>query len=139
MYSAVFEPDVSGTFVGSSYLWATARDWARFGLFFLQDGVWQGQRILPQGWGAYCTTCSGGPVKRRYGAHFWLNGSKTDHPNDRRWPDAPPDTYAALGYQEQKMIIIPSKDLVLVRLGATPDPSAWNTNQFIKEVLAAFP
>lgn len=139
MYSAVFEPDASGTFVGSSYLWATARDWARFGLLYFQDGVWRGERILPDGWVTYATTFTGGLPKKPYGAHFWLNAGKTDDPDHRRWPDAPADTYAALGFQEQKLIIIPSRKAILVRLGATADRPAWNTNQFIKEVLAALP
>ncbi|MDA8140431.1 MAG: serine hydrolase [Desulfobacteraceae bacterium] len=137
MYSAVFEPDASGTFVGSSYLFATPRDWARFGQLFLQDGVWQGQQILPEGWVKYTTTPTGGAPKGQYGAFFWLNAGQRDNPALRRWPDAPTDAYAALGFQEQMVIVIPSHHAVLVRFGATSDRSAWNTNHFIRDVLTA--
>ena len=139
MYSAVMEPDSSGTFVGSSYTFATARDWARFGLLYLQDGVWQGERILPRGWVKYSATPTPQAPRGEYGALFWLNAGSPLDPEDRRWPSAPRDTFAALGFQEQKVIIIPSKKLVLVRFGATTDRKSWNTDEFIANVLAAMP
>jgi len=138
MYSAVLEPDSSGTFVGSSYAHATPRDWARFGLLYLQDGVWEGERILPDGWVTYTTTRTPGAPKGEYGAHFWLNAGNPDNPDDRRWPGSPLDQYEASGFQAQKVIIIPSKNLVLVRFGATSDRSAWDNDKFIQNVLAAF-
>ena len=139
MYSAVMEPDSSGTFVGSSYTFATPRDWARFGLLYLQDGVWQGERILPQGWVRYSTTPTPQAPRGEYGALFWLNAGSPSDPGDRRWPGAPQDAFAALGFQEQKVIIIPSKKLVLVRFGATSHRKSWNSNEFIANVLAALP
>jgi CubicO group peptidase (beta-lactamase class C family) len=139
MRNAVFEPDASGTFVGSSYFFATARDWARFGQLYLQDGVWQEQRILPEGWVQYSTTPTGDVPKRQYGAHFWLNAGSADNPAERRWPDAPTDAYAAQGFQEQVVIVIPSRKAVLVRLGAAAPREAWSTNAFIRDVLAALP
>jgi CubicO group peptidase (beta-lactamase class C family) len=139
MYSAVLEPDSSGTFVGSSYTFATPRDWARFGLLYLQDGVWQGERILPAGWVTYTTTPTPGAPRGEYGAHTWLNAGSAANPEDRRWPAAPADAFAALGFQEQKVIVIPSRKLVLVRFGATSDRKTWNTNEFIKNVLASLP
>jgi CubicO group peptidase (beta-lactamase class C family) len=139
MYSAVMEPDASGTFVGSSYTFATPRDWARFGLLYLQDGVWQGERILPEGWVKYSTTPTPQTPRGEYGALFWLNSGSPKDPGDRRWPSAPRDAFAALGFQEQKVIIIPSKKLVLVRFGATSDRKAWNSDEFIANVLAALP
>ena len=139
MYSAVMEPDASGTFVGSSYTFATPRDWARFGLLYLQDGVWQGERILPPGWVKYSTTPTPLAPRGEYGALFWLNAGSPSDPEDRRWPSAPPDAFAATGFQEQKVIIIPSRRLVLVRFGATSDRQAWNTDAFIANVLAALP
>jgi CubicO group peptidase (beta-lactamase class C family) len=139
MYSAVMEPDSSGTFVGSSYTFATARDWARFGLLYLQDGVWQGERILPRGWVKYSTTPTPQAPRGEYGALFWLNAGSPSDPEVRRWPSAPRDAFAALGFQEQKVIIIPSKKLVLVRLGATTDRKSWNSDEFIANVLAAIP
>ena len=84
MRSAVWETDASGTFIGSSYLYATARDYARFGLLYLNDGVWQGERILPEGWVAYSTTPTPAAPQGQYGAHFWLNGGKDSNPAGRR-------------------------------------------------------
>lgn len=139
MHSAVMEPDPSGTFVGSSYTFATASDWARFGQLYLQDGVWQGERILPEGWVKYTTTPTPASDKGQYGAFFWLNAGSAGDPANRRWPSAPLDTFAALGFQEQKVIVIPSRNLVLVRFGATSDRSAWDTDEFIANVLAALP
>lgn len=139
MYSAVMEPDSSGTFVGSSYTFATPRDWARFGLLYLQDGIWQGRRILPAGWVAYTTTPTPAAPRGEYGAHAWLNAGSAANPRDRRWPAAPRDAFAALGFQEQKVIVIPSRKLVLVRFGATSERQAWNTNEFIQNVLASLP
>ena len=74
-----------------------------------------------------------------YGAHIWLNAGSATDPNDRRWPAAPRDAFAALGFQEQKVIVIPSRKLVLVRFGATADRKTWNTDEFIKNILAALP
>jgi len=136
---AVIEADPSGTFVGSSYTFATPRDWARFGLLFLQDGVWNGKRILPEGWVTYTTTPAAKAPKGEYGAMFWLNAGAASNPANRRWPSAPADAYSAEGFQKQQVIIIPSHKLVLVRFGATPTPQAWNTEAFIADVLAALP
>ncbi len=72
MRSAVLEPDSAGTFVASSFIYASARDWARLGLLFLQDGTWQGQRLLPEGWVAYALTPTMPAPDARYGAHMWL-------------------------------------------------------------------
>ncbi|MFO7667225.1 MAG: serine hydrolase [Desulfobacterales bacterium] len=139
MQSALPEPDPSGTYVGSSYTFATPRDWARFGLLYLQDGVWKGERILPEGWVRYTTTPTAGAPKGEYGAHFGLNAGPASDPGKRRWPSSPADAYSADGYQEQKVIVIPSKKLVLVRFGATSVRKAWNTDAFIADVLAAIP
>lgn len=139
MTSAFVEPDSSGTFVGSSYGFATPRDWAKFGLLYLKDGVWKGERILPEGWVDYTTTPTPLSPRGEYGAMFWLNAGAKGNPADRRWPDAPTDAFGALGFQEQKMIVIPSKNLVLVRFGATTDRKSWDTNSFIRDVLKALP
>lgn len=135
MRSAVFEPDASGTPVGSSYVYATARDWARFGLLYLQDGVWDGERILPPGWVAYTTTPTPGS-EGRYGAHWWL---KKGDPADWRWSDFPDDLFLASGYDGQFVVLIPSRGLVIVRLGFTPDPEAWDLAALIGDVLEAVP
>ena len=104
MYSAVLEPDARGTFVGSSYCYATARDWARFGLLYLRNGVWEGQRILPEGWVDYTRRGKG------YGAMWWLNSDGI------RFPGVPDDCFACEGYEGQYIWVIPSRDLVVVRL-----------------------
>ena len=126
MTSAVMEPDPSGTFVGSSYTVATPRDWARFGLLYLNDGVFRGERILPQGWVSYTTTPTPGAPKGQYGALFWLNAGTPGDPDDRRWPELPPDAFSAEGFQGQRVVIIPSKKLVLLRFGATSRRDAWD-------------
>lgn len=107
MYSAVLEPDASGTFVGSSYCYATARDWARFGLLYLHDGIWDGQRILPEGWVKWTTTGTS------YGALWWLNRADG---GVRRHPHIPADCYACEGYEGQYVWVVPGDDLVVVRL-----------------------
>jgi CubicO group peptidase (beta-lactamase class C family) len=139
MTSAVMEPDPSGTFVGSSYTFATPRDWARFGLLYLDDGVWQGERILPEGWVKYTTTPAPAAPNGEYGALFWLNAGSGSAPGNRMWPSIPQDAYAAKGYQEQAVIIIPSRKLVLVRFGATSVSRAWDSEAFIADVLRALP
>ena len=138
MHSATLEPDASGSFVGSSYSYATARDWARFGLLFMNDGVWQGDRILPEDWVAYSKTPTPKAPQGQYGAQFWLNaGSRDDH-SDRVFPDLPADAFWASGFSGQSVFIIPSRELVVVRLGTTLDDS-WDKGQFVAEVLSAFP
>jgi len=137
MHSAIFEPDSSGTFVGSSFPNATPRDWARFGLLYLQDGVWEGERILPEGWVTYTTTPTPGAPKGEYGAFFWLNAGNPDNTEERRYTGSPREVYEASGFQEQKVIMIPSKKLVLVRFGATTHRPAWDNDEFIQNVLAA--
>jgi len=120
--TAVLETDNNGTFVGSSYMYASARDWARLGQFCLQDGIWQGQRLLPEGWLDYSTTPTANNPLHNYGAHFWLNADPEDSNQERTWPRLPADAYSMNGYQGQHVIIIPSKDLVVVRLGFSAGP-----------------
>ncbi len=119
MRGAVIEPDASGTFVGSSYMLATARDWARFGLLYLRDGVWEGERILPEGWVAYSATPTPTARTGQYGAHFWLNAGEAGNEKNRPDPEWPVDLFSANGYQGQTVKIVPSRHLVIVRLGMT--------------------
>jgi len=127
MKSAVIEPDASGTFVGSSFMYATARDWARFGLLYLQDGVWFGQRILPEGWVKYSRTPTELAPKKNYGAHFWLMNVAT--------PSGQSQILTAQGFQDQYIAIIPSHHLVIVHLGKNENATR---QQFIPQILAAF-
>jgi CubicO group peptidase (beta-lactamase class C family) len=138
MHGAVFEPDAAGTFVGSSFVYATARGWARFGLLFLQEGVWNGERILPAGWVAYSLTPAPAPLGR-YGAHWWLNAGEPLDITRRPWPDLSTDLYWAAGFQGQHVAIVPSRELVVVRLGASADERAWSLGDFLAELLAALP
>ncbi len=119
MFSVIMEPDASGTFVGSSYSFASARDWARFGLLYLNDGVWNGERILPEGWVKYTTTAATTADIGQYGAHWWLNAGVKDNPSKRKYPKLPIDTYWADGFEEQYVMVIPSEELVVVRLGVS--------------------
>jgi len=139
MTSVIFEPDPSGTFVGSSYCSATPRDWARFGQLYLQDGVWEGERILPEGWVRYSTTPTPTASRGQYGVLWWLNAGSPDNAEQRRWPDVPQDAFAAEGYLGQFVIVLPSKKLVLVRFGATVDFSAWSNNEFVKNIVEILP
>ncbi|MDO5676109.1 MAG: serine hydrolase [Propionibacteriaceae bacterium] len=124
--SAVLEPDASGTPVCASYLWATPRDWARIGQFVLDDGVVAGQRLLPEGWveqsrtvtpltsdapGEYADEGAG------YASSWWTNlrGDGT-----LAVPELPEDAFWAQGHDGQRMYVVPSEKLVVVRMGFTP-------------------
>ena len=133
MRGAVIEPGPDGTFVGSSFMYATARDWARFGLLYLNDGVWNGDRILPPGWVDYSQTPTPKAPGRRYGAHFWRTEGERGS-----YPDIPKDAYHMAGYEGQKVVIIPSYDLVIVRLGFSQPESNWDFPGFVKDIINAF-
>jgi CubicO group peptidase (beta-lactamase class C family) len=136
MASAVIERDATGTFVGSSYMYATARDWARFGQLYLQDGVWEGRRILPEGWVKYSATPAPASPDKKYGAHFWLKIPKEFLGGDYE-KLVPADAFHCIGYEGQFVSIIPSQRLVVVRLGQARVPSAWQQDVFIDKVIAA--
>jgi hypothetical protein len=137
MRSAVLEADAAGTFVGSSYGWATARDWARFGLLYLRDGVWNGDRVLPPGWVDYTRTPAPAAPRGEYGAHFWLNAGSSDGSAPPPLPRAPRDLLYASGHDGQCVSIVPSRDLVVVRLGITPGFWSGPYEEFIANVVAA--
>ncbi len=128
MHSMIIETDMKGNYVGSSYGWATTRDWAKFGLLYLNKGNWNGEQLFDASWVDYITT----PTKLSegtYGAHFWLNAQG-------KYPDVPKDLYSANGYQGQYVFIIPSKDLVVVRTGLAEYPE-FDVNTFLSEVIKA--
>jgi CubicO group peptidase (beta-lactamase class C family) len=138
MHSMILEPDAGGTYVGSSYAFATARDWARFGLLFLNDGMFNGERILPEGWSEYSSTPCEGADMGQYGAQFWLNaGSKTDVVK-RMYPDVPADLFWADGYEGQNVFILPSKDLVVVKLSQSSG-NYLDDNKFLADIIKALP
>jgi CubicO group peptidase (beta-lactamase class C family) len=129
MYSAILEPDAGGTYVGSSYCYATARDWARFGLLYLNDGICNGQRLFPEGWVKWTTQGSS------YGALWWLNRGDGEGRRDVRLPE---DCFSCEGYEGQYIWVIPSKDLVVVRL-AMEHGTRLSGGTFMGEVLRALP
>ena len=138
MVNTVLEPDAGGTFVGSSFAFATARDWARFGLLYLNHGVWNGERILPEGWVQYTTTPAPTAEKGQYGAQFWLNAGAKNNPVDRYFPDVPTDLYWADGYEGQNVFILPSKELVVVKLSLSTG-DYLDDNKFLAEIIEALP
>jgi CubicO group peptidase (beta-lactamase class C family) len=135
--SAVFEPDASGTPVCSSYLWATPRDWAAIGQLALQNGEWNGEQLLPADW--MLQSLSVDEVEETddpgNGMSWRVNVLPDGEP---RWPELPADTFYASGHDGQKMLIVPSEGLVVVRLGFTPevddDPSVV---ALVEEAIAA--
>lgn len=133
MYSVVLEPDASGTYVGSSYSYATARDFARFGLLYYNNGLWNGEQLLPADWVKQSIQPSTADQQKHYGFQFWLNGFHKDDAGKRLYLDVPVDMFSADGYGGQNIYIIPSKKLVVVRLGLHP----IDENKFLKEVVAA--
>jgi CubicO group peptidase (beta-lactamase class C family) len=139
MRSAVLETDASGTFVGSSFGYATARDWARFGLLHARDGVWQGERVLPEGWVARVRRPAPPAPRGCYGAHWWLNAGAPGDPDDRPFPSLPTDLFYASGYEGQFVVVLPSHDLVVVRLGQSEPERAFDVEGFLRSLLAAFP
>lgn len=140
MSSALIEADARGNLVGSSYMFASTHDWARFGQFLLQDGVWQGKRILPEGFVAGMSQpapASGG----RYGqGQVWRQGPQGAAPQGQN-PDLPfklpADTYWMLGQDGQSIAIVPSRELVLVRLGLTPERLRYQPQALLAAVLKA--
>lgn len=115
----VLEPDPYGNFIMTGYDFGSARDWARFGLLHLWHGVWQGERILAEGWTEFVSTPAPADTARRYGGLFWLNRSGD-------FPGIPRDAYSAAGHLGQRTMIIPSRDMVVVRLGHSPDGPAFS-------------
>lgn len=136
MLNTTIEPDAGGTFVGSSYSYGTARDWARFGLLYLNDGVWNGERILPEGWVKYTTTPAAGADRGQYGAQFWLNAGAPGNPQNRFYPDVPADLFWADGFEAQNVFIIPSKKLVVVKLSLSQG-NYLDDNTFLSGIIKA--
>jgi len=124
MHSMLIETDLTGSYVGSSYGWATPRDWAKLGLLYLHKGSWNGEQIFDASWVDYATSPTN-TSDGRYGAQIWLNAGGY-------YPDAPKELFSFNGYQGQRVFIVPSKDLVIVRMGL--DTMDFNT--MLKEIIA---
>lgn len=111
MNSMLVEADLSGNYVGSSYGWATARDWSKLGLLYLHNGNWNGEQLFTEDWVKYATTPT--PTSNgEYGAQIWLNAGKT-------YPNVPTNMYSFNGYQGQYVFVLPEQELVIVRMGLT--------------------
>jgi CubicO group peptidase (beta-lactamase class C family) len=137
MRDTVPELDPYGNFILSSQVYTTARDLARFGLLYLNDGVWNGERILPEGWVEFAASPAPAAMQlpedheahASYGAHFWLYG---------RHPRLPADTYSTSGARGQHATIVPSRDLVVARTGLDPIlESGWDQPAFVADLLSA--
>ena len=125
--NAVFEQDMSGTPVGSSYIYITATDYARFGQMYLDDGCVDSLRVLPHGWAEYTATPAS-DSKGRYGAFFWLNQGK-------ELPDVSEDMFYCKGHDGQRVFVIPSKELVVVILGYSSKDNAIDFNALLKDII----
>jgi len=130
-YSFLLEPDASGTYIGSSYSYATARDFARFGLLYYNNGTWNGEQILPASWVRESVQPSIADKRKHYGYQFWLNGYDENDSTKRWYPDVPADMFFCDGYGGQDVYIIPSEKLIVVRLGL----HTVDENKFLKEVI----
>jgi CubicO group peptidase (beta-lactamase class C family) len=134
MRSAIIETDAAGNFVGSSYMYATARDWARFGLLYLQNGNWNGEQLLPEDWVSNSVKPAMKDSPIQYGYQWWLN--TTNEKGIRKYPTLPDDMYYADGYESQFVFVIPSKDLVIVRLGLTQG-NYFDEEEFVGGIVRA--
>ena len=125
MNSMTLEADLAGNYVASSYAWATARDWGKFGLLYLHNGAWNGEQLFTKDWVAYATTPT--PTSEGvYGAQFWLNA-------DGGFKDVPENMYYADGYKGQRVYVLPDQEMVIIRFGM----SNFNENAFLKGILEA--
>ena len=126
--SMVLESDPAGTIVGSSYAWATPRDWAKYGLLYLQNGKVADRQIFPDWWAEYTASPAEGSDDK-YGAQFWKQ-------NDEEFPNVPKDMYFADGFQGQRIFIIPSKNIVVVRFGLS-NKGDISYDKLLKEIIEA--
>ncbi len=138
MASAVPEFDAAGNFLGGGFVWARARDWARFGLLYLRDGVWEGERVLPEGWVDLARAPGDAENSGVYGGHVWLSGDASEGQPDEV-PDAAPTAFAALGNGGQYVLVDPARNLVLVRLGELHGQTWPELTGRVGAALAAFP
>jgi len=120
--------DPAGTFIGSSFVYATARDFARFGYLYLRDGMWEGRRLLPEGWMEHARSQVPVPDGEPYGygAHWWV------------WPEER-GSLACHGFEGQRIVVLPERDLVVVRLGKTVEAQRAELHDGLRAIFACFP
>lgn len=135
------EGDSTGTFLGGSLIWASPRDFAKFGYLYLRDGVWEGERLLPEGWVDFARTKTPANNANIYGAGWWITayGEERTHAQNAKTP--PWDAFHAGGHEGQTIWVVPSRDLVIVRLGLmTNAPENWGAlYEWNQEIARAFP
>lgn len=135
MNSSIVESDPSGTMLLSTGLFATAREWARFGKLYLHNGNWNDEQILPEWWIKYSTKATETSRFKKYGAHIWIKPQSAKKPE--QWEiikQLPDDLMYAAGHYGQFLFIVPSKDLIVVRLAQTYDSDAFNEFKFILDI-----
>ena len=126
MHSMVVEADLAGNYVGSSYSWATPRDWAKLGLLYLHNGTWNDEVLFDKRWVDYATTPT--PTSNgRYGAQIWLNKGGFHK-------DVPKNMFSFNGYQGQNVFILPDQEMVIVRMSLTEN---GNLDAFLTGILAS--
>jgi len=133
MRGVTLEFDATGTQVGSTYMYATARDWARFGLLYANDGVADGRRILPEGWVAYSASPTPGS-RDGYAAGFFTNRGESEFGRLRVRGGMPADSFFASGTQGQRIVVAPAHRLVVVRLGRSQDWATFDIRGLIRLV-----
>jgi CubicO group peptidase (beta-lactamase class C family) len=136
------EFDATGLFYGSAMIYASARDFAKFGLLYLRDGMWDGRRVLPEGWVDFARTPAAGSDGDIYGAGWWVAPNEGD---GKPYPwridtGSPRDAFSAEGFEGQYILIVPSKDLIVVRLGYTTQQQlqTGETRKWLGRVVRAF-
>jgi CubicO group peptidase (beta-lactamase class C family) len=122
MESVVVETDAQGLVMGSSYMFASARDWAKIGLLMLNKGELNGTRFVSEQWVEKSLVPNSSQNKPAYGYQWWLNSGGVT----KRWPNLPDNSYAAMGNREQRVLVVPDEDLVIVRLG-------WSKGDYIDD------
>jgi len=132
MQHSVFETDSSGIFVGSSYMYASGRDWARLGLLMLNKGSVNGKQLLDPTWVAQAIQPNQSNNDKKYGYQFWLNAGE----DTLRWPKLPADAYAMAGNRRQSVMIIPSQNIIFIRLGWSKQhyPMESNYRQLLNQI-----
>jgi CubicO group peptidase (beta-lactamase class C family) len=137
MPSAVPEFDPTGTFLGGAFIWATARDWARLGLLYLRDGVWDGRRLLPEGWVDYSRTPAPAANNGVYGAHLWVNLAPKAG-QFQPLTGSPSSAFCMSGNGGQFVAMMPGRDLIVVRLGEMQASTWADVHAIIAAVASAF-
>jgi CubicO group peptidase (beta-lactamase class C family) len=140
MTSVQPEFDAAGTFLGSALVYATARDYARFGLLYLRDGVWEDRQLLPKGWVDFARTKTVAKNGDNYGGGWWVTPTEApEKSGSLSWQSKSPDHFRAQGHEGQLIVVVPSKDLVVVRLGLLENMAGWKAlGDWMERLVALF-